>query len=636
MASAEPIPFGLRHPTPEQVGILARRLLEEADDAIRRARPRALLLVVPFLVFYMLYAGFLGLVLWGLGIRLDPPLFLALNAAVFAFMAVLGRYYRGGEMEVEADMPRVLAVMVLQATILRAFTWFFFVIPYLAFRNLARLFPRRARVSPQALEVAVQVGVALDAAVTARQLTTLLPRPMGGRALAEALILLEWAGVAATHPRGGDVVVHPGPMAGGLTASLPERVETVALSMILEAPRTAQESEGEPEPDPLPVPRWLRPLADRPGRAAAMLIGGGVGLWILLSLGLGWYRRLPVTLENAALPHLSEAGGLAYGSGWYAVCGDGTVDLYRDLSSAPEESYGLTGLVRTDIRLRRRDAPNSPGREEDFGNETAWDVPEEREVRVSFGPVYWALPDPGGRYLLLYGDWKCMPDSGASCGRLGLGVVDLEAWTFTPEERFSGWSLKGWWEEGTLLAVNPSLTWDQGGGQGPQSANLAGTMAALDPHSGERVELRRPREAYFGWAGMEDGKRVFLSAEWKRSETRPRARCTLTEYREFQPVRRFTLPLKLTRPFLYQARLDPTGRYWVLAFGDPPGLMEFDKGIQYSLWVATRSGGRQVRVMESRGKMPYLITSLPYRGGALFGMLTGDAPPHFSVHEIVR
>ena len=638
MASAEPvpIPFGLRRPTQEQVGILARRLMEEADEAIRRSRPRAFLLLAPFLVFYVLYAGLLGLVLWGLGINLTPPFFLSLTALAFAVMAVLGKYYRAGELEVEGDMPRMLAVMVLQAYILRAFTWFFFVIPYLAFRNLTRLFPRRARVSPEILEAAVQIGVALDTPVTVRQLAALLPRGFPAPALAEALVLLEWAGVAVALPRGGDRVVQPGAFAGGLLAALPERAEVIPLSMILSAPATPDLPEEELETPPLPTPAWLRPLADRPGRALVLALGGAIALWILITLGLSWYRHLPITLKRPTLPNVGDATGLSYTEGRLAVCRKGGVDFFRDLAAAPEENLELRRLIRTDLPLRTVAPPASA--EGDFESEgtMVWDAPEEREVRVSFGPVYAALADPGGRYLLVYGEWKCDAEQGVTCGRTGVGVVDLEEGTFRPEEQFGGWALKGWWEEGTPLAVSPSQGWDQGGGRGVESSNLAGIMAAIDPATLERRELHRSPHAFWGLAGTEKGQRVFLGADWKADETRMRAQCTLTEYRGFQRGPSFTFTLKQFRPFLYEARLDASGQFWILAFGSLPGMMEMEKGVLYTVWIVTRGGGRRAQVLESRRAAPHLISPFAYQGRPTFSFLTGTNPPLFTVNEIGR
>ena len=639
MASTESgaIPFGLRHPTREQVGILARRLLEEADAAIRRSRPRAILMLVPYLLFYVLYAGLLGLALWGLGIHLSPPYFLALTAAAFASMAVLGKYYRSGELDVEGDMPRMLAVVVLQAVLLRALTWFFFVIPYLAFRNLTRLFPRRARVSPAVLETAAQLGVALDTAVTTRTLAALLPAATPGRALAEALVLLEWAGVAVTLPRGGDLVVQPGPSAGGLLAALPDRAEAVTLSMILAEPAAAELPEEEPEPAPSPAPAWLRPFVDRPGLGLAVLGGTAAALWILAALGLAWYRHLPVELAPSTLPNAGEASGLSEAGGKLAVCGAGVVDLFADLASAPEEKYSLKRLVRTDFRLRQVVRSEPPSLEGDFESEgsTAWDEPEEQEVRVSFGPVFAAFPDPGGRYLLVYGEWKCDTGQNTSCSGTGTAVVDLEKRTFRPEEQFGGWALKGWWEAGALLAVQPSRGWDQGGGGGVTSSNLAGTMAAIDPDTLQNRELYRSPHAFWGLAGVEQGRRVFLGADWKADETRLRAECTFTEYREFQKVGTFVLTVKQFRPFLYQARLDATGRYWILAFGALPGMMEMDQGVLYTVWIVSREGGRRAQVFESRRTAPYMINPFAYQGRSMFSMLLGD-PPVLSINEIVR
>jgi len=640
LASADraAIPFGLRRPTPEQIGLLARRLMEEADAAIRRARPRALLLLAPFLGFYVLYTGLLALVLWGLSIHLDPSLFLGFTALVFAAMAVLGRYYRAGEMEMEGDMPRMLAVMVLQAYILRGFTWFIFVIPYLAFRNLTRLFPRRARVSPEILEAAAQIGVALDVPVTARQLTALLPRALPAPALAEALVLLEWAGMVVTHPRGGDTVVQPGPAAGGLLAALPQSADIVTLSMILAAPSTPDLPEEEPEAAPLPTPKWLRPLADRPGLAMAAGLGGIVALWILVALGHSWYRHLPVELERPLLPNVGDATGLSFAEGRFVVCLKGGVNLHEDLAAPPEESYELTGLLRTELHLRTA-APIAPAfAEGESGDEGSmvWDTPEEPDVRVSFGPVYSAVPDPGGRHLLVYGEWRCQEGQGVSCGRTGMGVVDLEEETFTPEEQFRGWALKGWWEEGTLLAVQASQTWEQGGGGSVESSNLSGRMAALDPATGKTEEIHPPKHAFFGLARTEEGRRVFLGADWQADEIRMRAACTFTEYREFQKVRSFSLTLKQFRPFLIQARLDATGQYWILAFGSVPGLMEMDKGTLYTVWIVSRGGGRGAQVLESRRDATYMIGPFAYQGRSMFSLLTGANPPAFSVREIRR
>jgi hypothetical protein len=410
--------------------------------------------------------------------------------------------------------------------------------------------------------------------------------------------------------------------------------------MLLASPEAPEPPTEEPPPAPLPTPRWLQPLADRPGLGLAAGAGAIVVLWALGAAGLAWYRHLPVTLERPALPNVGGAAGLSFAEGRFAVCGKGTVDLYDDLAAAPAESHRLQGLLRTDLRLRPVvQAPVSPlgedGGFEDDGS-MAWDAPEEREVSITFSAVLSAVPDPSGAYLLVYGKWNDDAYEGSYGGRTGIGVADLEEESFTPQERFGGLELKGWWEEGTLLAVNPSRGWDQGGGSTVSSSNLAGVMVALDPDTGESRELHRSRHAFFGLAGTEGGRRVFLGADWKADETRKRAMCRFTEYREFQEVRRFALTLKQFHPFLYNARLDATGQYWILAFGSAPGIMEQDQGVLYTVWIVSRNGGRRAQVIEARREYPFMFFPFAFQGRSMLSYLQGTETPQLLIREVRR
>jgi hypothetical protein len=161
-------------------------------------------------------------------------------------------------------------------------------------------------------------------------------------------------------------------------------------------------------------------------------------------------------------------------------------------------------------------------------------------------------------------------------------------------------------------------------------------MAAVDPGTGEREELHRSPHAFFGLAGSEGGQRVFLGADWKADDTRARAECTLTEYREFRKIDSFAITLKQFRPYLYDAKLDATGRYWILAFASPPGFLEADRGTLYTVWVVSRGGGRRAQVMEARRNTTFGIAPFAYQDRPMFSCLQGGTPPVLSIHEIGR
>ena len=123
MASAEPpsLPFGFTTPSEKDFGEAARRIMERADANLRASRNRALLYLLPSLAYYLLFALGVALVIWGLGWKLEGWAFTGAVAGAFLAMSLLGQYYRAEAEAFNPDMPRVLAMLILQAYLLKPF-----------------------------------------------------------------------------------------------------------------------------------------------------------------------------------------------------------------------------------------------------------------------------------------------------------------------------------------------------------------------------------------------------------------------------------------------------------------------------------------------------------------------------------
>jgi hypothetical protein len=621
MASAEPtpLPFGLPKATEEEHGAIARKLLEAADARQRALRTRALLWAIPSLAFYLVFALGAALVLWGMGIRLEGIAFQAAVAGLFLLMGLLGQHYRSEAAIPSPDMPRILAMLILQAYILKALTSLFFIYPYLVLRNLSRLFPGRPRLDPQVLHLAVRTAAALDVPVRGREIQRLLPRDFPPTALKEALRFLDWAGAIHCMPQGGDVLITPrdefGPVLG---AHLPPRQGRITFSDLM-APsweeaegETGEEEEGTPAGRK--TPEWLGPIGRHPVKA--FLIGGAgiVGLLIMGNVLLSLYRRLPVELAPTTLPLDKEVRSVMTAEGGYYIGRSDRAERVGRLTEWSGETISLSHLAKL----------WSKG-----GMEGA-----ESQAFAGFNDVFHVEPDPGGKYLLVYGKWKCERGS-HSCGGTDLVVVDPRARTLWPADQFGHLQVKGWWDTGRLLAVQPAASWDRGGGGQLSSDNLAGQVTAIDVATGNREALFQPKEAYFGLAGREKGKRIFLAADWEYARTRTSARLRLAEYQDFKKVRSFSFKVSAFQPFISQAKLDASGKYWILVLTYIPGMAEMDQGVRYSVWIMTRNGSRWREVTGRDKCAAYMIHPLLYEGRSILTYLCDEYHPDFQAREIV-
>jgi len=228
MASSErspaPLPLGFVEPTERDFGALAREVVRLADERRQGARSRAWLLLVPGLLFYLLFALGVDAVLWALSINVAGAPHLALVTATFLVMALLGQYYRNQASwtMVTGGMGRLHSVLLVQAFLLKLLTAAFFILPYKALRNISRLFPRRPVVDSSVLSVAVQTLAALDDPVAVDELAAILPREIPRRAVDEACLLLFWSGLAEVVPQGGQRMLLPTEERRRLLATLPE------------------------------------------------------------------------------------------------------------------------------------------------------------------------------------------------------------------------------------------------------------------------------------------------------------------------------------------------------------------------------------------------------------------------------
>ena len=210
---------------------------------------------------------------------------------------------------------------------------------------------------------------------------------------------------------------------------------------------------------------------------------------------------------------------------------------------------------------------------------------------LSFSRIDLALPDPGGRYLLVHGKWKFDPGRTSGSGR-GFVVIDMKERTTLKTSLFKMGSPKGWWSNGNLLMVRPTHLWEEGGGGRIQSDSIAGTAFTVDVRTGEANIAVAPTERYFGPAGFEDGHRIFLAADWTWDKVKGTTRFRFTEYRDSQKGASFEWKLKGFHPLVRSAELTPDGTYWVLIIEWPPRMAAIYKGTHYGIVIFSRDGKR--------------------------------------------
>jgi hypothetical protein len=204
-----PLPFGFVAPSERDLGRLGRDILRKAAEGMRERHRRARILILPALLFYVVYAFGVAGVLWALRLELSTAALVALHTAVFLFMALLGQHFRGEATwdSLQGGMGHLHRVLLVQAFVVRAVTAAFFVLPCQVLGALGHLFPRAARVDARVLSVAAQLAAALDEPVALEALAAAarLPRPV----LEEATLLLEWAGIAQVVRRSGQRLLLP-------------------------------------------------------------------------------------------------------------------------------------------------------------------------------------------------------------------------------------------------------------------------------------------------------------------------------------------------------------------------------------------------------------------------------------------
>jgi hypothetical protein len=223
--SLPPLPFGFTAPSERDLGRLGREILGRATKAVVEQSRRSRLLLLPSLLFYVVYAFGIAGVLWALRVELAPPALVAVNTAVFLVMAGLGQFYRGEATweSLQGGMGHLHRVLLVQAFVVRAVTAAFFVLPCEVLRTLGHLFPRAARVDARVLTCAAQLGAALDQAVALEAVAAAAPGvPLA--VVEEAALLLEWAGLVRVVRRSGQRLLLPTPRRDTLVLSLGKEV----------------------------------------------------------------------------------------------------------------------------------------------------------------------------------------------------------------------------------------------------------------------------------------------------------------------------------------------------------------------------------------------------------------------------
>lgn len=595
------LPFGMARPSERDLGQLGRELIGRAAAEVAGRRRRSLTMLLPCLGLYLVYAVGVGVVLMAVDVELPPVAFVALHTVGFLVMAALGQHYSSEATWASLQgMGRLHRVLLVQAFIVRALTAAFFLLPRFVVRTVAHLFPRPPQVDRNVLHVAVHLAVALDEPVAVDDLVRILPG-VAPAVVDEAVLLLEWADLAAGVTRGGRRVVLPGPRREYLVLGLGLERGAVVRVSDLRGPTSPGSGARLGEVDAVDgePPAGLRLLREKPLHVLGAVVGAGLVLAAAWGAGWAWYRRLPVTVESVGLP-LVGVDGLSRAGDRYLLGRGGEVRVTADLDATPTTSHPLVGLHRVW-------ADRGGGLERATGDDL-----------VSFDRVDLALPDPGGRHLLVDGRWRY--DLRRSGSPSGFAVVDLEARVMMPvgSLEVGAYSAKGWWDAGRLLAVR--------GGGSSRSDNLAPELVAVEVRSGRTTSLHRPAEGYFALAGEEGGRRVFLGARRQGGAASGRTAFRLTEYQELRPVRGFTATLVGRELEIGHAELDARGDYWVLAVEEPPPPVLAAQGSTHALWLVARRGGRWRRVVEGEREGLVSLMAMPFRGRSAL-VLTRDREP---------
>jgi hypothetical protein len=205
-----PLPFGFVAPSERDLGRCGRDILRRAAATVAERRRTARLLVLPALLFYVVYAFGVAGVLWALRLELSPAALVALHTALFLVMALLGQHFRGEATweSLQGGMGRLHSILLVQAFFIRAVTAAFFVLPCQVMGALGHLFPRAARVDARVLSFATQLAAALDEPVTLEALAAAAPG-VPPPVVEEAALLLVWAELAAVVRRSGQRLLLP-------------------------------------------------------------------------------------------------------------------------------------------------------------------------------------------------------------------------------------------------------------------------------------------------------------------------------------------------------------------------------------------------------------------------------------------
>ncbi|HPR63714.1 MAG TPA: hypothetical protein PK014_05780 [Thermoanaerobaculia bacterium] len=670
-----PLTFGFALPSEKDFGSLAKELLQKADSNMRSSRSRALLYLIPSILFYLVFSAGISLILWSLDLDLPSLPYLGVVAGAFLIMAGLGKHY---QMEATADLLeadfRLHQVMLLQAFIVKVITAIFFIYPYRIVRNLSRLFPRQAMVNPQIINIAVNLAAALDVPVRAKEIRTILPGSIPPAAMEEALRLLKWAGMAETLPRGGDVFIYPSPGLDSMKSSMgiPYEVlkpfsallaEGTGTPMPAEAPGTSDQPVPAPMPSQKPVshspippsassqtqrptatsspvtghvvsrptpnrpaaarastviqspPVRKKPKAQNPLRLLAIVTGVALIAFIGFKIGMSFYRKLPVRAQVAALPIPGDVQSITVDPGRLYLGREHTVEVYRELGSVEEDSFNLSHLRRL---------WGSPGMDSATG-----------EDKVTFDRIDWAQLDPEGEFLLVHGHYTFDPGRVTGTGN-GFVVIDLEDHSYYTCNQFDNLPVKGWWDAGRILVTRPAILYEEGGGQRLDSDNLAGTVMAIDVRSGEQTTLMNPKERYFARAGWEQGKPVYFAADWETDLSNGVTTFTFTEYLDRTKRGSFSWKTSDFHPILRQSELDPTGKYWVLCIEYSPSISKMDEGWKSSLWVFSRNGIRCREITSRDGNEPFFLQAFLHQNRSMLTFLRDYIQPEFEAMELVR
>jgi hypothetical protein len=175
-------------------------------------------MLLPSVVFYLLFAFGLSVVLWTVGIELRPVSLAVVTSFAFLVMAGLGVHYEDESdwLRAAAGVSRMHRRFLVQGLFVNILTGAFFTIPALVIKNLAALFPRRPRVDHEVLAVATNLAAALDEPVPVAGPEAIVPRNLERTVIEEAALLLVWAEAASIVRRGGQVILQPGPKRGNL------------------------------------------------------------------------------------------------------------------------------------------------------------------------------------------------------------------------------------------------------------------------------------------------------------------------------------------------------------------------------------------------------------------------------------